>query len=217
MAFPTTGILDSFDRANEGPPPSANWTTGVRGTTSGLQVVSNACVQTVADFNTADAWWNVGTFGPDSEVYVTYTTVQSGPDARLYLRLQQPGSSSTVDGYLCLATDTSLSTYRLDNGAFTQLGATETITLASGDSLGIEGVGSTITPYQKTGGVWSAITTRTDATYGAGYIGMALSGTGWVVDGFGGGAVVTAEAFLENEDGANLILLETGSPVDLEA
>ena len=39
MAFPTTGILDDFNRGNEGPPPSANWTTLVQG----HKVVSNAC------------------------------------------------------------------------------------------------------------------------------------------------------------------------------
>ena len=44
MAFPTTGLLDDFNRADEGPPPSASWSISYGGPHGELKVSSNQCV-----------------------------------------------------------------------------------------------------------------------------------------------------------------------------
>jgi hypothetical protein len=74
MTFPTTPILDDFNRANEGPPPSANWSAyhASWGFGDGLEVVSNQCKGN--SYNLCGDWWSVETFGSDCEVYVTIAT-----------------------------------------------------------------------------------------------------------------------------------------------
>jgi hypothetical protein len=58
-------LLDDFNRANEGPPPSASWTTG---TVAGLIVLANECTRQAAGGFRQDAYWNASQFGPNCEV-----------------------------------------------------------------------------------------------------------------------------------------------------
>lgn len=187
MAFPTTGILDNFNRPDEGPPPSASWTGPMRpGDTNGLRVVSNTC-QRVAPYG--GAWWNVSSFGPDCEIYITCL----GPsDFYLFWRIIDSPGTATADGYALNWFNDVITVRRLDNNTFTTLGAGISQTgPASGNKLGVSMIGSTITPYVDTGGGWTALSTRTDATYSnAGVIGANTDGT---FDDFGGGTVVVAD------------------------
>jgi len=199
VAFPTTGILDNFNRGNEGPPPSANWftPTGPVGM-GGLKVAGNQCIiSDLNDIGYGSAFWTGSTFGPDCEAYITGVTV---PDEdvrfiRLYLRMTTT-DYATMDGYIVsFVYDTSqciCQISRIDNGANTQLGADINITLSDGDKLGadISGVNpSTITAYQDTGGGWASIGSREDSDHdGAGYIALAANDLiTTVMDDFGGG------------------------------
>lgn len=197
MAFPTTGILDDFNRANEGPPPSASWvSTGIYDATPGVSVVSN----TLADSGTfvGGAW---GTqFGPDSEIFLTVTTLMDdGLELRLWLRGQQIGNSTTVDGYFIIFNRQDVLPgirYRFireDNGTGTQLGAFVDDTsgvLATGTKFGVDMSGSTITGYANRSGSWTTVDTRTDTTYSAsGYIGLSTSSSAGRYDDFGGGTI----------------------------
>lgn len=191
MPFPATGILDNFNRANTGPPPSSNWSGPTNPSNDQLQVVSNQCVS-VGSY--ADNWWNVSQFG-DCECYFT---IASYPDEDwrycwLALRLQSPGTAGR-DGYEVVVEtqaggNDNVYINRLDNAVNTQLGASLSVNLATGDSLGAEFIGSTLTVYHKTGGTWSNIGSRTDSTYGAGYIGIGTEPI-IVLDDFGGGAII---------------------------
>lgn len=188
-SFPTTSILDNFNRANQGPPPSSSWTTGVDGGTGGFSVNSNEAK--VEDATHSTAYWNVTNFGPDIEVYITLGST-IGP-SRLYWRIQQEGTSG-FDGYALLAyTPTNeLYIYRIDNGSYTQLGAAISQTFAVGDSFGAKMVGSTITIYYKTAaGSWTSVGSRSDSTYtGAGKLGIsAFDSTSIKLDNFGGGTI----------------------------
>ena len=55
MAFPNTPVLDNFNRANEGPPPSANWVGWIMAA-SNLIVYTNVCACNVA--GNGDAGWD---------------------------------------------------------------------------------------------------------------------------------------------------------------
>jgi hypothetical protein len=166
---------DDFNRANTGPPPSASWTTML----NGHKVVTNACA-----VNTAAAqcisFWNAATFGADVEAYATISTAASGGQPEVYARMTTL-SSGTTDGYCVRFVKTSganndkMRIFRIDNGAFTQLGAdvSTSVDYASGDKIGIEVVGTTITAYHFTGGAWVNRGSRTDSTYSAaGYVGV---------------------------------------------
>lgn len=191
MAFPTAGLVDDFNRANTGPPPSGSWSNDAEGQgVSGLKVVSN---QLVASANFATGYWSAGTFGPDSEVYIQAITVGA---IKLYLRLATPGTA-TADGYIVQQSSTTLAFYRMDNGIPTQLGSTPTVTaLSANDQFGGDMVGSTLTAYSNLGGAgWASLDTRSDATYSAaGNIGAGISSTASAWDNFSGGTIAAGAA-----------------------
>lgn len=197
-AFPTTGVLDNFNRADEAPlSAGGTWTTPIFTGVDSLRLVSNAC-RPVAGGAYSDGYRNNADYGPDVEAFVTITAF-SAIDSLIYVfnRLVNIGSG-TIDGYYARFDTASGAEngriFRLDNDAGTQLGATDTsITLAAGDKMGIESIGSTIGFYHNTGGTWTQIFTRSDATYGAaGKIGHAIFDAldATTTDDFGGGTVV---------------------------
>ena len=172
MAFPTTGVLDSFTRANVGPPPSASWSYPWYPGDGGTQVFSNQCRSKA---NYGDAYWNVGTFGPSSEVYCTISTL-SPTNYIVYINLRTINpNSSTLCGYYIRYTNAATDTvqfYRVDDTVETQLGATISQDFSNGDGIGFDAVSSTLTAYRQSSGAWSSVGSRTDATYtAAGYIG----------------------------------------------
>lgn len=185
MAFPVNGVLDNFDRANAGPPPSASWTGPMDpADTFGLFVVTNQCKANGGGWG--GAYWNGATFGTNTEVYCT---VRSNHEFFLYARIASPGGAGAMDGYavdFAFAGDV-IKVYRIDNAVYTQLGTTISQTLAVGDQIGFSVIGSTITVYVN----GTSVGTRSDSTYSAaGYIGADVEPSG-ILDDFGGGTLVT--------------------------
>jgi hypothetical protein len=185
VSFPTTGVLDDFNRSDEGPPPSASWTD----IDSGLQVISNQCG---GASGTNLSYWDVETFGPDCEAYWTIInySAEQGPLARL----QDVGSMGTLDGYCVYVNGLdTIAVVRFDNGVPTQLGADISQTIEAGDKIGVECIGSDIKAWYDDGGAgWGEIGSRSDATYGAvGYIAGYIKDASQRCDDFGGGTVVT--------------------------
>lgn len=218
MSFPTTSVIDSFNRSNVGPPLGGNWSTLYD--LIGFKIVSEH-IEPGGSALTCGEYWNAATFGPDSEAYITDLTVDTtGAWAGIVLqvRMANPGSS-TMTGYevdFYLRDDSStvgdVYFYRLDDSAtFVQLGATVTgLTFSNGVTFGIEMIGTTLKAYYKpSGGSWTEIGSRTDSTYdSAGYIGV-----GWWytepantdLDDFGGGTVVAGSTPSPNvSDGITL-------------
>lgn len=183
LSFPSTPILDDFNRANEGPPPSASWTGPATGFGNNLQVVSNAVAAVGA---AGSGYWNPSTLGPDSEVYATYAALGT---FTVLGRVSSPGA--TFNGYGFQAPGASVRMFRFDSGVGTQLGESIGQARSVGDILGLELVGSTLAGYVRTSGVWSAPITQTDSTYtSAGYLALSLGGTTGSYDDFGGGTIV---------------------------
>jgi hypothetical protein len=209
MAFPTTGILDNFNRANEGPPPSSNWDGKVyTNDSTAWSVVSN-----VADSGGSNSrnYWDVTTFGPDSEVYFTIAAIPSPTtnyaDVCVLLRAVGVGTGggggSTTDAYHAGwhkidAGSDLLEYYRVDDSAYTQLGSSESVTeMANGHKFGASMIGSTLQAYADTGSGWAVFgTSRTDSTYtAAGYIAILTGEPSTQIDDFGGGTVLNTPMF----------------------
>lgn len=201
MSFPQTSVLDDFNRANEGPPPSSNWTTLFG---AGSRVVSNQCVRGSAG-STGDngSYWNVQDFGPDCEVFCTFAT---GGSSYLdcYVRLVNIGSGTT-DGYDAAVSDNNntFRYFRIDNDVYTLLGAAESVTVDSGDSSGLRVVGDSLQGYFKDvsgANVYQLIGGgRTDSTYtAAGKIGATFNNDTQAIDDFGGGTVPVATRVMVN-------------------
>lgn len=195
MPFPTTGILDNFNRADENP------ITGWTALFNGFRVVSNAMKGTTAGSNFA--YYSAATYGPDCECYMTIATkVPTGGAMAVLARLVDTGSIGTIDGYIlnvavAAGTDT-ITIQRLDNGVGTTLGSSISQEVSNGDSIGIECIGSSISCwYKASGGSWTNLGTRTDSTYtAAGRVGVSTTtDTSESFDNFGGGTRIASLSF----------------------
>src|SRR3990167_3338105 len=197
-AFPTTSLLDNFNRTNEGPPPSASWSYPVYPWDNGLRVVSNQCVNNGA---WSDAYWNTDV-GDDEEWWATFASLGSD-DSRnsVYGRIANPNSTSLRGYYVEFTPKVGAGAdewriFRADSStSSTQLVATVTgHDLAAGDGFGIELVGSTIKGYKYVSGSWSEVLSRTDSTYLTGGYGAIGVENNAIFDDFGGGTVVVSGA-----------------------
>lgn len=186
MSFPTTSVLDDFNRANESPLSQAGaWSDDG---SNGLQLVSNA-----VSSSSSNKQSHRTTQPPaNCEAFVTIATKPSdGQSVNVRARISSLGTSP--NGYFVHALASSgtdvLTIQRFDAGANTTL-ATVNQEFASGDSIGIQIVGSRIGLwYKASAGSWTELTSTTDATYtAAGYIGIGGFSTSWTLDSFGGGA-----------------------------
>jgi hypothetical protein len=194
-AFPSTSVLDSFTRANEGP-PMTGWAAL---SSDGLKVDTNQAAPNDTGVN--DGYWTTAMTDADVEAYVTIATQPAaGGQSAVWARLA-PGASSTTsdeDGYLVThrVTSADLRILRHDAGVSTTLG-TWSVTMAAGDKIGIRCEGDTIEAWASISGVWALIGSVSDATYAGdspnNKIGLRNDGAAVSTvaryDDFGGGAV----------------------------
>lgn len=207
MAFPTTSVLDDFNRANANLTASANWGTGVYGfgdTT--MTISSNKAIPGSVTSNWYRNYWQATTFGPDSEVYATISVAAAaGHFSELSARLQSPATTG-ADAYELeigwTAGNEDLFVYRVVNDVFTTLRNTSGGfgALAAGDKVGLEvtGAGATVTlrVYANLAGAgWTQVgTDLADANaariVAAGNIAVSHQGeVGGAWDDFGGGTI----------------------------
>lgn len=199
MAFPTTGVLDSFNRANEGPPPSASWGAPIYFGQSGLVVNTNQCAASAVDWK--DSYWNATVFGADQETWFTLATLPAGTNAIfLHGRIQATGLGTSPNGYVLRVApgtpDWLISVQTLSAGALATIGTAVVVAAANflaGVKLGFELVGSTLKGYRDSGLGWVEMISRTDSTWtGGGRIGAEWNDTTLRIDDFGGGNVAAA-------------------------
>src|SRR5438105_1826690 len=106
---PATPILDTFNRADSTTTLGSNWSLlkNFLGAFSDEGILSNQAYNPHAQFAAYIAmYWNPSTFGPDSEVYLTFTTkptANSNDNPSLILRANNPGANFT--GYELTYTD----------------------------------------------------------------------------------------------------------------
>jgi hypothetical protein len=192
MAFPANGVIDNFNRANEGPPM-----TGWANIVSGLVVSSNACAP--SSTGTRSGYYSTILTEADCEVFVTVVTAPANNRNVTLLARVHDVSGTSFDGYglrlnKVSGTDT-LQIVRIDNGSLTNLGSAISQEIASGNKIGLEIVGSTLTAYVDTGSGWTAVGNTTDSTYNvAGYLGIDIGGSG-TLDDFGGGELSGGGSF----------------------
>ncbi len=200
MAFPVNGILDTFNRANSTTTVGANWTafTAVGANSGNEGILSNQLYNPFGSFsNYTGMYWNPSSFGPDSETYITLATkytANAGDNLTIYGRQVHVSPLGTENDYSVQVNvdNGQLRINRDDSGVGTQLGASITQTISSGDKVGLQIIGSTISAFYNTGGGWSDIGDRTDSTYSAaGDIGWYIPGNtqDGRYDDFGGGSI----------------------------
>ena len=195
MAFPQSPIFDAFNRADENPLLGGGiWNAAVDNGTA-AQLISNAA----GTSGVAKSSKTTASFGPDVDVYFT---VGAKPANGLSLAIKariQDGGTATPDYYhvqfVTQAGSDTIGLYRVDNGAFTNLGGLQSQEYAVGDCLGLRCAGSAITVYFKpAAGAWAQVLSVTDATYSAaGPVGLGAEGAGRLDD-FGAGTIALTSA-----------------------
>lgn len=196
VLFPTTSILDTFDRADGA--LGDDWAGG----SGGLTISSNQATAT-SDF----AYWAPDEFDAHSECFATIADPgSSGSSVNRSLSLWVRGSEFTEannpNGYLC-----RVSWFRLSNGrvftesitvALSKLVAGDQIELAStsttipaGVKFGIRAAGSTISAWRNAGSGWTQVLSVSDTSVTTGGR-IAMTVSGFKVDDFGGGNLPTA-------------------------
>lgn len=203
MAFPTTGVLDNFNRINADT-LGANWTLledyGAGGD-GDLNIINNQAGND-AGGGWNEMYFNPSTYGPDSETHLLIAVVPTVDGVVIQGRIQNIDAVGDWDSYnvyiLTSATPDSWRIKRMDSGVGTQLGAGVDQNLAAGDSIGLEIIGGTIKAYHKTAGSWSEKISRADATYGnGGYLAFyGEDDTTFRYDDFSGGTVVAGQPMM---------------------
>ena len=198
MAFPTTAVIDNFNRTEDPLSQGGAWTSPMVSGSDPLETNGTICQNLSLH---ADAYRTTAS-AADCEIYCTIAQVgATGDRLYLWLRIQDPTLSTQDDYTLTLDKEAGTDVvrfYRGDDLAGTQLGADVSIEVSAGHKLGFEAIGSTLAAYHHNGTSWSQLATRTDSTYGAGHIGFGLtdsSGSAWQIDDVGGGDVVSGGGF----------------------
>jgi len=183
MPFPVAPILDTGTRPDEGPPPSISWSDDP--IADGIKIVSN---RFAPDGASGVSWWNT-LYGPDSEVYITVTTLPGdGQSVKLFGRfdsqdLNGAGYQLTYNHEII----TPPSVFVLSDPNVDILGVNQT--LAVGDSFGLQMNGSLISIwYKPAAGVWTLLGSVVNSAHtAAGYIGLELQTVTTRAVDFGGG------------------------------
>jgi hypothetical protein len=207
-AFPTTGILDNFNRAQEVPLGNGTWTCPLKSGDNNLEVDSSNQLEAIS--SPGSCYWSANTFGPDTEAYLNVVTKPVGTDCiALVARISGAGGSiSGYQGKFCNSAGTDTwDLYRYDSGVTTQIGTGGTTELTNGDSMGLEVIGNSIKLYHKpAAGAWTVRASATDSTYtSSGRIGVRMDHIGIVADDFGGGTMNGCPA----DDGASVNQIAT--------
>lgn len=197
MPTPTTPLLDSFNRADEDP-LAGSWLGPIFTSSSQMKLSAAAGIgRSGVDCN---SYWK-NAFPRDQEIVVTLKTKWTTNDLNvaLFLNLTLPNTANLCCYIFAFFTSSAtgnetLQVYRVDAGSFTQLGADATIgaggTIAAGSKFWCQNVGGLLSVYHMPpGGQWTLVTTRTDTTYGVGFLGIACDNETPVLDDCLGGAV----------------------------
>ncbi len=181
-AFPSTPILDNFNRANGA--LGSSWS----GQTGGYSINTNRLDVVSGD----DIYWNGGAFGANQEAFVTFSTVDiAGSEMDLILKAQS--NSNYLSGLIEVLYDpvnhrVQVWTYSSAQG-WVKRGADIAVTFVSGDQLGARATAAGQVQVYRNGGLIGT-SDASGWTYAAngGYIGLWFANANNAfADDFGGG------------------------------
>jgi hypothetical protein len=183
-AFPSTSVLDDFDRADEDPATGWSWTVGDEG-----QVLSNEAGASNADGVVS----GVHTATGDVQDCEAYLTLRAGGALVALVHARNQSSTGGFDNTYEVLYNTAgnVQLVRRQSG-FNDLGTVVTgRSPQAGDCVGIRVIGTRLEAWLKrVGESWERILTATDTAFTSGYIGFGSGSDDarrW--DDFGGGEI----------------------------
>lgn len=191
---PLTSVLDTFNRANEGP-PMTGWTAWLD---SGLKVLSNQCAPNDSGLN--NAYYSTAMDSPDVDAYVTLAAITADAGwQEVWARLDPAAVTGYCVGYIpnYSASQSYINLNRWVASSVTTLASIPIADLSAGDKIGIRCHGSTIEAWVYTSGIWTMVASETDtANDGTGTknkLALNINGNGSTAarfDDFGGGLCI---------------------------
>jgi hypothetical protein len=185
--FPTTGILDDFNRANQGPPPSASWANF---RPNGLIVQNQAVTGATQQVENKDHW--AATPAADQEVYITIASIPD-PNAGEYFEVLGRLDPVAYTGYSVyggfVGVDGVMQIIRYDD-EFNWTALATYLGLPKFTKIGLQIIGDVLSAWYYFGGAWVLAGSVTDNTYTGGKIGLLISASNTfpVGEDFGGGS-----------------------------
>ncbi len=187
--FPSTGVLDDFNRSNG--PLGADW----GGDTASHTIVSNQLDVGPGE----DAYWRGSSFGSDQEVYLTLTSIDpNGTEIGLILKSQSATdfNAGLIDVlYDPVGKRVQVWTFQVPQG-WIQRGANLPVTFVNGDRFGARALATGEVEVYRNGILVGERSVSAWPHSGAGgYIGLfMLSASNTIGDDFGGGSVSSSPA-----------------------
>jgi hypothetical protein len=180
--FPSTGILDNFNRANGA--VGANWS----GKTTGDSIATNQ----LSVGSGGELFWSPASFGANQEVYARFTNInQTSTEIDLLLKSQSKTNSSS--GVLEVWYDpvgkrVQVWTFTSSQG-WVQRGADISVSLVNGDQLGARATSAGMVNVYRNGSLLASRDVTAWTYYASsGYIGVwFIKANGATIDDFGGG------------------------------
>jgi hypothetical protein len=200
-AFPSTAVLDSFNRANNNS-LGGNWTTP----TFGYRVNANSLQMRTGAGVSLPSWTT--SFGADQEAYFTFTDISTQANSQgLTLKHNGTGTNTSLIAVLYNVGSSQVQVWTASPG-FLNLNLQATfngVTFANGDQFGAQAlVDGTVNAFQNgaligsvnvTSGAnpWSTALAQGGGQIGLRFAGTTLSGAGDArIDDFGGGDITPA-------------------------
>jgi RHS repeat-associated protein len=187
VGFPTTNVLDNFDRGNGS--IGSNWS----GATAGYSVASNRLDVGAGE----DIYWNVSAWGANQEAFVTLTNLDSnGGEQDLLLKSQS--SSDWSSGVLEVWYDAAQGRVQVwtytEAQNWVQRGGDIPVTFANGDQFGARATSDGQVKVYRNGTLLATRDVTAWPYYAeGGYIGLwFISAGNAVLDDFGGGTAAQA-------------------------
>ena len=192
MAFPTTGILDTFTRADSLTTLGANWTMSTNANWgNGIAgISSNTAYQPLGDAgNGVAGFWNVNSFSGSVEAYVKFTTISDNYPIGVSFAT---AASSNPNGYMITWRASTGKVSIIKMPVYTSLwSATQSFNVNDSIGANIDSLGNISVYYKAAAGGWTNIGSFNDTSYSCGYVGLIINGVGNAVN-FGGGKQVSA-------------------------
>lgn len=214
MTFPTTSIIDNFNRSNTGPPPSASWVNGYFTSADyggdanyTLKVDTNVC--TVNETAGGGSVYNT-VYNNPVEFYYTITNRDASSNNIIYLSWDILNRDTIPNGwgtrYMLNAFGDGgfngyiLSRFYPDHVVTLHDGSGETAFMDIGWKFGIRQIGADIEVWYDAGSGWTLLSTTTDpdTPLTSGYVSLEMfvgaptPSTNISIDDFGGGEIASA-------------------------
>lgn len=214
--FPTTPVLDNFNRGDEIPLGGGNWTSDLWLFDTGCNLTNNE----VSNPGTAcGSWWSSQTYSAPQEVHADITLNEAPNTSRLFFCMQPGTIAGDIDGYSVdiqrFETTHAIRVRRMDNGQAVQLGTDHLTDLA--DVSWPESLGVRIDPSGKIDVYLNGefiFSPGTDTTYSCTdtNIGLNMNNAGGnAIDNFGGGNAAATTPILDNFNRADESPLANGN------